>query len=173
MEYLIGQSEVWRSKFLASSLMVEELARWKASLIQKNNLLLSSNKNLLDTCAKVREMQVEVLKNLIFLANIKTLNLPSSNLLDLTAESLNISQHLILHAGIGMPEFLNLTNLDAMTEAEKLAIEALQHSTQPLMSTDDAFRAIMGQAFPSIISMQHERNLQDIQHNSESSGLKD
>ena len=31
IEFLAGQSEVWRSKFLASSLMVEELARWKAS----------------------------------------------------------------------------------------------------------------------------------------------
>uniref|UniRef100_A0A182S7T1 Uncharacterized protein n=1 Tax=Anopheles maculatus TaxID=74869 RepID=A0A182S7T1_9DIPT len=34
IEFLAGQSEVWRSKFLASSLMVEELARWKASLLQ-------------------------------------------------------------------------------------------------------------------------------------------
>ncbi|XP_026680788.1 golgin-45 [Diaphorina citri] len=35
MEWLAGQCEVWRSKFLASSLMVEELAKWKAALTQK------------------------------------------------------------------------------------------------------------------------------------------
>ena len=56
IEFLAGQSEVWRSKFLASSLMVEELARWKASLTQKNNLLQSSNKHFLELTAKVREM---------------------------------------------------------------------------------------------------------------------
>jgi hypothetical protein len=170
IEYLIGQSEVWRSKFLASSLMVEELARWKASLTQRNNILLTSNKNLLDTCAKVREMQTEVLKNLVFLANLKTVTLPSSNLLDLTAESQQISQHLILHAGVGMPNTLNLTNLDPMTTAEKQAIDALQNSNQPLMSTDDAFRAIIGQAFPSILSMQQQRDQQanaEVKHEGE------
>lgn len=44
IEFLSSQSEVWRSKFLASSLMVEELARVKTSLAQRNALLVASNK---------------------------------------------------------------------------------------------------------------------------------
>lgn len=149
IEYLAGQSEVWRSKFLASSLMVEELARWKASLTQKNNLLLEANKNLLENCSKLRDMEIEILKNLKFISKVKTLNLPSSNILDLAAENLNISQQFVLYSGIGMPENLNLNGLDSTTDAEKLAVQALQNSNQPLMSTDEAFKAIVGQAFSS------------------------
>lgn len=44
IEFLASQSEVWRSKFLASSLMVEELARVKTSFAQKNAMLMASNK---------------------------------------------------------------------------------------------------------------------------------
>lgn len=128
IEFLAGQSEVWRSKFLASSLMVEELARWKASLSQKNTLLLSSNKQLLELTSKLRDMQIELLRNLKFLSNIKSINLRSSNIMDLTAECLNISQQLILqHSSIGMPENLNLNNLDTSTDAEKFAIEVCQY----------------------------------------------
>ncbi|XP_058467383.1 golgin-45 isoform X2 [Malaya genurostris] len=151
IEFLAGQSEVWRSKFLASSLMVEELARWKTSLLQKNALLLSSNKELLEVTSKLREMQIDMLKNLNFLSNQKEISLKSSSALDLTAECLNISQQLVLgHAALGMPEPLDLSQLDPMCSAEKLAVQALQHSNEPLMSTDEAFRAIVGQAFPSI-----------------------
>lgn len=154
IEFLAGQSEVWRSKFLASSLMVEELARWKTSLLQKNALLLSSNKEMLELTAKARELQIDILKNLKFLSNQKDLTLPSANLLDLTAESVNISQRLVLaHSALGMPEPLELTGLDPTCEGEKMAVRALQHSNEPLMSTDEAFRAIVGQAFPSIAQM--------------------
>lgn len=149
IEYLAGQSEVWRSKFLASSLMVEELARWKASLTQKNNLLLEAIKSLLENCSKLRDMEIETLKNLKFISKVKKLNLPSSNILDLASENLNISQQLVLYSGIGMPENLNLYGLDSTTDAEKLAVQALQNSNQPLMSTDEAFKAIVGQAFSS------------------------
>lgn len=107
------------------SLMVEELARWKASLIQKNQLLLESNKQMLETVSQLRAMQVEALKNLKFLAQLKSLNLPSANVLDVTAECLNISQQLILHSGIGMPSNLDLTGLEAVTNAEKLAVEVI------------------------------------------------
>lgn len=154
--------------------MVEELARWKASLSQKNKLLLESNKQMLQTCSQLRDMQVDILNNLRFLAQTKSINLQSSNVLDITAECLNISQNLVLHSGIGMPENLDLSGLDAMTDAEKLSIEvsfelistefspkinkhlcfstifqALQNSNQTLLPTDEAFRAIVGQAFPS------------------------
>ncbi|XP_037052061.1 golgin-45 [Bradysia coprophila] len=149
IEYLAGQSEVWRSKFLASSLMVEELARWKASLMQKNKNLSDSNRQMLETMSTLREMSAETLGYLKFLAQIKSLNLPSSSVLDVSAECLAISQQMILHSGIGMPVAVDLTGLDPMTPAEKSAIEALQISNEPLMATDDAFRAVVGQAFSS------------------------
>lgn len=44
IEHLASQSEVWRSKFLASSLMVEELAKVKTILAQKKSSLITSNK---------------------------------------------------------------------------------------------------------------------------------
>ncbi|XP_055621507.1 golgin-45 isoform X2 [Toxorhynchites rutilus septentrionalis] len=164
IEYLIGQSEVWRSKFLASSLMVEELARWKTSLLQKNKLLSASAKEMLEVNSKLRDMQIDILRNLKFLYSKKDFSLQSANILDLTAESVNISQQLVLgHSALGMPEPLNLAGLEPMTDAEKLAVQALQNTNEPLMSTDEAFRAIVGQAFPSIRSMKKyvEQNLQD------------
>uniref|UniRef100_A0AAG5CX57 Uncharacterized protein n=1 Tax=Anopheles atroparvus TaxID=41427 RepID=A0AAG5CX57_ANOAO len=160
IEFLAGQSEVWRSKFLASSLMVEELARWKASLLQRNGLLLTSNKGQLEVISKTREMTIDVLKQLRFLANAKEpLRLQSSTVLDLASECVNISQQLALqHSALGMPDNLDgLAELEGMTEAEKLAVQALQHSNQSLVPTDDAFRAIVGQAFPSIHSIKQQQ----------------
>lgn len=129
--------------------MVEELARWKASLMQKNKLLLESNKQMLETMSQLRAMQANILRNLKFLAQLKTINLPSSNMTDLTLECLNISEQLVLHSGIGMPENLDLTHLDVTTESEKLAIDAIQYSNQTLMSSDEAHKAVVHQAFPS------------------------
>lgn len=135
--------------FYDFSLMVEELARWKASLLQKNKILVESNKQMLETISQVRDMQINLLKNLNFLSQSKTLDLTTCNVLDLTSESLNISENLVLHSGIGMPSNLSLDGLDISTESEKLAIEALQNSNQPLMETDQAFKAVLGQAFPA------------------------
>lgn len=157
IEFLAGQSEVWRSKFLASSLMVEELARWKASLLQKNRMLLASNKEMLETTSKLREMQLDILRNLKFLSNSPNISLQSANVLELSAESVNISQQLVLaHSALGMPECLELAGLETMCPAEKLAVQALQNSNEPLMNTDEAFRAIVGQAFPSISSIKKQ-----------------
>lgn len=103
--------------------MVEELARWKASLLHRNKLLTESNKEMLETISQIREMELKTLKNLKFLTQSKAINLKSANVLDITSECLNISEHLILHSGIGMPANLNLNGLDTTTLAEKLAIE--------------------------------------------------
>lgn len=129
--------------------MVEELARWKASLTQKNDALFSSNKVLLETISYIRNMLTELLKNLIFITRTRSLNLRSSNAMDITGELINLSQQLVLHSGIGMPENLNLNGLDPLTSAEKMAIEALENTNQPLMQMDDAFKAIFNKAFKS------------------------
>lgn len=103
--------------------MVEELARWKASLSNKNKLLLESNRQMLQTVSQLRDMEADTLKNLKFLAQVKTINLPSSNALDIASECLNISENLVLHSGIGMPESIDFSGLETMTAAEKLSIE--------------------------------------------------
>ncbi|XP_055305203.1 golgin-45 [Sitodiplosis mosellana] len=166
IEYLANQSEVWRSKFLASSLMVEELARWKASLMQKNKLLLDSNKQMLETMSQLRTMQTSILRNLKFLAQLKSMNLPSSNVTDLTLECLNISEQLVLHSGrnVGMPDdSLDLTHLDTITESEKLAIDAIQASNQNLVSSDAAHKAVVDQAFPPTrASVETQTSINDI-----------
>lgn len=151
MEYLASQSEVWRSKFLASSLMVEELARWKASLSARNRLLTDASRQLLQTVATVRDMGVETLANLQFVVQQQQRlpKMPSSNVQDVAAECLNITQGLVLHAGVGgMPQPIQLNGLDSTTAAEKMALQALATTDEQLIQTEDAFRAIIGQAFP-------------------------
>ncbi|XP_030376443.1 golgin-45 [Scaptodrosophila lebanonensis] len=149
IEFLAGQCEVWRSKFLASSVMVEELARWKADLTQKNQMLNESTKQLLNATHQIREIQLEMLKNLKFLAKIRYLNLPATDVISLSAENLNILQQMVLHSGVGMPEAnlkLSSASTSPLCEAEKYAVKALQFISQPLMATDDAIRALFGQA---------------------------
>lgn len=102
--------------------MVEELARWKASLTSKNKRLCDANKQMLQTLATARDLQIETWTNLKFLCGQRDANLRSSNVLDLTAECVNISQQLVLHSGIGMPAPINLVGLDKTTDAEKSAV---------------------------------------------------
>ncbi|KAH8293826.1 hypothetical protein KR054_005085 [Drosophila jambulina] len=149
IEFLAGQCEVWRSKFLASSVMVEELARWKADLTQKNQLLNESTKQLLHATHQIREMQLEMLKQLKFLAKIRYLNLPATDVISLSAENLNILQRMVLHTGVGIPEEtlkLSSASTSSLCEAEKYAVRALEFISQPLMATDEAIRALFDQA---------------------------
>lgn len=147
IEFYTGQIEVWRSKFLSTSVMVEELARWKTTLANRNNLLLKSNKKLLETVARLRESQVEVLINLAFLDGRQNLKLESANALELAKENLSISQNLSLkHNQLGMPRVINLQGLDTLTEAEKLAVQAMETTKEPLISTDELLKAVMGQS---------------------------
>jgi len=125
IEFLAGQCEVWRSKFLASSVMVEELARWKADLTQKNQLLNESTKQLLHATHQIREIQLDMLKQLKFLAKIRFLNLPATDVISLSAENLNILQRMVLHTGVGIPEEtlkLSSASTSPLCEAEKYAV---------------------------------------------------
>ncbi|EDW39930.1 GL16461 [Drosophila persimilis] len=84
IKFHAGQCEVWRSKFLTSSVMVEELARWKADLTQKSQILNQSTKH---------QIQLDMLKQLMFLT--------ATDVITLSVENLNILQ---LHTGVGIPE---------------------------------------------------------------------
>ncbi|EDV93145.1 uncharacterized protein LOC6564059 [Drosophila grimshawi] len=148
IEFLASQCEVWRSKFLASSVMVEELARWKADLTHKNQMLNESTKQLLHTTHQIREIQLDMLKQLKFLAKIRYLNLPATDVISLSAENLNILQRMVLHSGLGIPEAtlkLSSATTSPLCEAEKYAVQALDFISQPLMATDEAIRALFGQ----------------------------
>lgn len=161
IEYLAGQCEVWRSKFLASSLMLEELARWKTSLLEKNKHLVASNKAMLQTMMQLRELQVEQLKNVAFLAGNQSgaVRLPSANAVDLAMESVNISQQLVVvnSAAMGVPTDLKLEGLEGKTMAEKSALDAIQITEMNLIRTDDPFKAIVTHAFPTMTALKEER----------------
>lgn len=126
IEFLASQCEVWRSKFLASSVMVEELARWKADLTQKNQMLNESTKQLMHTTHQIREIQLDILKQLKFLAKIRYLNLPATDVISLSAENLNILQRMVLHSGLGIPETtlkLSSATTSPLCDAEKYAVQ--------------------------------------------------
>ncbi|KAJ8971709.1 hypothetical protein NQ317_006011 [Molorchus minor] len=63
-EWLSGQCEVWRSKFLASSLMVEELAKWKSALTNRVNDLQEVIKNLLEDLKNIQYKSLKTYNNL-------------------------------------------------------------------------------------------------------------
>lgn len=164
IEYLAGQSEVWRSKFLASSLMVEELARWKASLTAHNRQLAHDAQQLLQVVATVRGMTVETLANLQFVGRRSVqqqlARMRSSNVLDVAAECLDISQQLVLHSEVGgIPKELDLRGLEAATPQERAALATLQGGSdgvasvvageRQLLQTDEPIQAVVGQAFPA------------------------
>lgn len=146
IEFLSSQSEVWRSKFLASSLLVEELAKVKTSLSQRNTMLVASNKQLLSTLERIRFDLIETFQNLKFLSGVQETNLKSLNVNDLTVECLNISQQVVLNSGkIGLPSTSNFDHLETLTEAEKNAMKALTESIDS-HAIDEAFKAVCSQA---------------------------
>uniref|UniRef100_A0A1I8PP71 Golgin-45 n=1 Tax=Stomoxys calcitrans TaxID=35570 RepID=A0A1I8PP71_STOCA len=168
IEFLAGQCEVWRSKFLASSVMVEELARWKADLTQKNQMLNESTKRLLHSTHQIRQMQLDVLKNLKFLAKIRYLNLPATDVITLSAENLNILQQMVLHSGVGMPEgdlSISSATSSPLCDSEKYAVQALEFISQPLMATDEAIKALFGQAQRPYIAPTPEVGAENVDSN--------
>lgn len=147
IELLSSQAEVWRSKFLASSLMVEELAKVKTAIGQKNLKLAASNKQMLGTFERIRFDLIETHQNLKFLSGVQETNLKSLNVLDLTSECLNISQQLVLNSGIrGLPSTSKLDHLETLTEAEKAAMKALTESNESSSTTDENIFAVCNKA---------------------------
>lgn len=165
-EWLAGQCEVWRSKFLASSLMVEELARWKAALSQKAIDLQEVVQRMLEERCKIRTSLVDCHRKLSVLRENFDLvsavsgvqstarrHLSSSNIVDLTNANQKLCNAVtvqLLGSTIDkVAKFsLDYQNLDQHTPSEKVALQLLQQPVTALLSggPDAACNAVMGAA---------------------------
>ena len=103
-EQLSVQSDLWKSKFLASSVIVDELARWKATLLQRSEdcdhytrLLVHEHTVLWKTMIKTQEV-LSRLKNafdpLNTMENATSREIEAASLLGLADLSLNTVQDL-------------------------------------------------------------------------------
>ncbi|XP_006620634.1 golgin-45 [Apis dorsata] len=160
-EWLAGQCEVWRSKFLASSLMVEELAKWKAALCQRTIDLQEVIKRLLEDRNLIRDISLKTYRILSILrenfdpvatVTCKRHELLSTNTIDLTQGCFQLAEILKVQLlsgveNINLQREINITGLDMKTLAEKTA-EQLLMSPKLLMSgrQDVACSAVMGAA---------------------------
>ncbi|PBC28000.1 Golgin-45 [Apis cerana cerana] len=160
-EWLAGQCEVWRSKFLASSLMVEELAKWKAALCQRTTDLQEVIKRLLEDRNLIRDISLKTYRILSILrenfdpvatVTCKRHELLSTNIIDLTQGCFQLAEILKVQLlsgveNINLQREINITGLDMKTLAEKTA-EQLLMSPKLLMSgrQDVACSAVMGAA---------------------------
>ncbi|XP_076752804.1 golgin-45-like [Xylocopa sonorina] len=160
-EWLAGQCEVWRSKFLASSLMVEELAKWKAALCQRTTDLQEAIKRLLEDRNLIRDVLLKTYRTLSILrenfdpigaASYKRHELPSTNIIDLAQGCCQLAEILKVQLlsgieNINLQREINITGLDMKTLAEKTA-EHILMTPKMLMSgrQDVACSAVMGAA---------------------------
>ncbi|VVC88484.1 unnamed protein product, partial [Leptidea sinapis] len=147
-EWLAGQCEVWRSKFLASSLLIEELAECKKLLSEKTINLQQAVKQLLDERCRVQDMMKCTYKGLYslhekWLENItepeytssKLFNRPiadinlgaimphSTNILDLASVNLKLSEN--LSKDVPKQDISHLDDLSSISDGEKYAEQVI------------------------------------------------
>ncbi|GLV40257.1 uncharacterized protein CBL_07147 [Carabus blaptoides fortunei] len=159
-EWLSGQCEVWRSKFLASSLMVEELARWKSALTNKISELKELLKKLLDERTKIREMSLKTYNsfNAINEHHVsKSVNdsdsyLKTTNLMDLAIANCKMSYSLEKAMLKDLPDprkhgkFDNYCADDIHTALENVALHAIRHPVVLSDRPDMICNAVVGAA---------------------------
>ncbi|XP_051167586.1 golgin-45 isoform X2 [Leptopilina boulardi] len=160
-EWLAGQCEVWRSKFLASSLMVEELAKWKAALCQRTTDLQESIKRLFEEHNKIRDTNLRTYRTLSILrenfapsgaSTSKRHELASTNIIDLAEGCSQLSELLKVQLLSGMDQIslrkeINVTGLEMKTVAEKTAEQLLMNPNLLMSGRQDvACSAVMGAA---------------------------
>lgn len=162
IEWLAGQCEVWRSKFLASSLMVEELAKWKAGLSQRTTDLQEGIKRLLEEHCKVRDVLLKTYRILSLLRenfdpvgamSFRRHELPSTNIQDLSNGCCQVSEILKIQLLSGMDHIslqkdVDTVGLDMKTIGEKNVEQLLMNSNLLIgaMQQDAACSAVMGAA---------------------------
>ncbi|XP_026472054.1 golgin-45-like, partial [Ctenocephalides felis] len=131
IEWLAGQCEVWRSKFLACSLMVQELANSKQTLTQRVNELTESLKCLLLETHYVRDKQCVTLQTLNKIINAETIS-PVLNFLDSNGKCQDFSQIAFEKCKgiIELHESSNYTPIFCNTPAEAYAEKLLTNTLQ-------------------------------------------
>lgn len=147
-EWLSGQCEVWRSKFLASSLMVEELARWKSALTKRTSDLQEVVKLLLGDSLKMHQQMSQLVHNLSLtvaqLQGSSPINHFEGDLLELSSRVVKLSEDVAksLKLSIGKPE---QPKSPKHTQTEKLALKVLKNPVS-LTSQDKLCSALVGAA---------------------------
>ncbi|KAJ3640904.1 hypothetical protein Zmor_001844 [Zophobas morio] len=155
-EWLSGQCEVWRSKFLASSLMVEELARWKSALTSRINELQEIVKKLLDERYRV---QNKCLKTCCLLQStrkklvgdeMQQCDLNSSNIVDLSTLNYSLTQDISQLVDIDNKRcddlYESYGTLSQHTGIETTAMKLLQNPVTISNKQDAICNALMGTA---------------------------
>ncbi|KAK5649290.1 hypothetical protein RI129_000319 [Pyrocoelia pectoralis] len=146
-EWLSGQCEVWRSKFLASSLMVEELAHWKTALSDKVNELQENLRNLLYERNRVRKDLLKSSRCLIAATDGNNFNLKSTNIIDLAEMNSKLSENMLNNRNDNKKEtIIDETNLEKHTAGEKDALKNLQNPITKVNKPDLLCNALVGAA---------------------------
>ncbi|CAH0723820.1 unnamed protein product, partial [Brenthis ino] len=165
-EWLAGQCEVWRSKFLASSLMIEELAMCKKVLNEKTINLQQAVKHLLDERCRMRDMLICTYKNLYSLhenwlenvaisehmenrpigkLNFNTTMPHSGNVLDLASTNLKLSEN--ISSSIEKQEISHLNLLSVDTEAEIYAEQVMAMPFEVKKVNEEPVNALVHHAY--------------------------
>lgn len=170
-EWLAGQCEVWRSKFLASSLMVEELAECKKLLTEKTENLQLAIKQLLEEKCRARDMMICTYKNLYslhenWLENLaiseytnssKIYNRPignlnfnatkphSTNILDMASVNLKLSEN--ISSSIEKKDISYLNELNTVTDAEQYAENVMAMPLEVRRVNEEPVNALVHHAY--------------------------
>ncbi|RZC33781.1 golgin-45 [Asbolus verrucosus] len=156
-EWLSGQCEVWRSKFLASSLMVEELARWKSALSARINELQESVRKLLDERYKIHKKSLrtccllqEVKSQLDIDKGEQCESLKTCNIVDLSNLNCSTSRQIgdLVHVDVDKCDksFERYSQLPQHTASEKIGMRLLQNPVTISSKQDAVCKALMGNA---------------------------
>ncbi|XP_026485486.2 golgin-45 [Vanessa tameamea] len=167
-EWLAGQCEVWRSKFLASSLMIEELAQCKKILNEKTVNLHQAVKQLLDERCRMRDMMICTYKNLYSLhenwlesvaiseymgsknrpignLNFNTTMPHSASVLDLASTNLKLSEN--ISSSTEKQAINHLDSLATATEAEIYAEQVMAMPFEMKKLNEEPVNALVHHAY--------------------------
>ncbi|XP_059483905.1 golgin-45 [Neocloeon triangulifer] len=168
LEYVTGQCEVWRSKFLASSLMVDELARWKTEMVNFTEQLKDTLGVILKENGSAKEAMKVTCRNLQLLREnfdpasgirmgspnrkMSTSHLPSTcSLTDIATANQKLSEtlgHRLLGYIPNQPHDCKWDGLQSFSSAELRAIKLLQNCAANKfgLGPDEACSAVVGAA---------------------------
>jgi len=153
---------VWRSKFLASSLIVDELAKWKAVLYRRYDEAVDATKTLLEEQSRLHEYMhksyncLKSIQNKLDQSAMKQKSRTEENTLTLAAEiekmSLDLHTMLVSSTPLSSPKTKRIVVLTPGQEKAQKVLSGPKLSYLPLenLSADEsaaAFRKEIVQRF--------------------------